>query len=66
MHGRNAIARRLSKLLFYLPTLSVIEPEDLARLAAWCSVTTRTVRRDIEALREAGFKVPPFAYRRAA
>jgi predicted DNA-binding transcriptional regulator YafY len=62
----NVIANRLCRLMFYVPRHEAIDMETLQQLAAWCSVSTRTVRRDLDALKAAGFKVPPYAYREAA
>jgi predicted DNA-binding transcriptional regulator YafY len=56
--GRNAIARRLAKLLVYLPTTTEVEMEDLRRLARWLGCSDRTIRRDIAALKAAGFRLP--------
>jgi|SoiMethySBSTD1v2_1073268.scaffolds.fasta_scaffold3691615_2 predicted DNA-binding transcriptional regulator YafY len=58
MKGRNAVAHRLSKLLFYLPRFDLLDGETLDMLAAWCGCTRRTLYRDLDALRSAGFKVP--------
>jgi predicted DNA-binding transcriptional regulator YafY len=58
MKGRNAVALRLARMLFYLPQFQEIGAEELDRMAAWFGCSRRTVYRDIEALRAAGFKVP--------
>jgi predicted DNA-binding transcriptional regulator YafY len=57
--SRNAVADRLCKLMFHLPALGEpLDGQDLNMLASWCSCTRRTLYRDLEALRKAGFKVP--------
>ena len=53
--GRTAITRRLARLLLYLMTAR--RKPDVDVLAARLGVSTRTVRRDLEALREVGWKV---------
>jgi predicted DNA-binding transcriptional regulator YafY len=62
----NVIAKRLCRLMFHLSTHESIDVETLEMFATWFSVSTRTVRRDLDALKSAGFKVPPYAYREAA
>lgn len=65
MKGRNAVALRLAKLMFYMPRFDLLDGEDLTMLAAWCGCSRRTLYRDLAALRLAGFNVPS-TERRAA
>jgi hypothetical protein len=65
--SRYSVADRLAKLLFHLPTLGgPLDGEDLNMLAHWCSCSRRTLYRDLDSLRRAGFKLPDTERRRAA
>lgn len=55
--GRNRVARRLSRLMFYLQGRRYI---DLKVIARGLGVTEKTVRRDLAALEEAGWPVPRY------
>lgn len=55
--GRAAIVRRLAMVLLYTNRCRVMPT--LATLARGLNVSERTVRRDLEALIEAGWPMPP-------
>lgn len=58
---RNRVARRLAALMFYLQGRRYV---DLQVLARGLNVSTRTVRRDLEALEGAGWPVPVYRLNR--
>lgn len=58
--GRNVLAVRLLRLAKRLDGCRMAPP--LTELAAELEVCPRTIRRDLQALEEAGWRVPQFRY----